>query len=305
MWKMPTCCVPGCASGYRKDASSSDRHFFYAPSDVGLRSAWNKAIPRADKELTTKSRVCDLHFHEQDILKTYVHVIDGKTIEIPRGKWSLAKDAVPKVFPNLPAYLSKPAAKKRKPRREIMKQTSTETPGQHNDSPCVYLEQPEGSQILDAQKLTIADMKSVELPSGWRMITLVSDNSSEGESVAFFTLKHGTECLQIEKSVVVNSESSATASAYGRAATAYASIPIRAVEDLTSLLKAVHKLHACEGCQRQCYACISPKCKVLSPQQTCAACRTHDKKLAREATRLRNALVDKGSRLRNLRKKKC
>ncbi|KAH7932730.1 hypothetical protein HPB49_001788 [Dermacentor silvarum] len=162
---------------------------------------------------------------------------------------------------------------------------------------------PEGSQILDAQKLTIADMKSVELPSGWRMITLVSDNSSEGESVAFFTLKHGTECLQIEKSVVVNSESSATASAYGRAATAYASIPIRAVEDLTSLLKAVHKLHACEGCQRQCYACISPKCKVLSPQQTCAACRTHDKKLAREATRLRNALVDKGSRLRNLRKK--
>ncbi|KAH7969835.1 hypothetical protein HPB52_022356 [Rhipicephalus sanguineus] len=30
---MPTCCVPGCASGYRKDASSSDRHFFYAPTD--------------------------------------------------------------------------------------------------------------------------------------------------------------------------------------------------------------------------------------------------------------------------------
>ncbi|KAH6920747.1 hypothetical protein HPB50_028265 [Hyalomma asiaticum] len=235
---MPTCYVPGCTSGYRKDARSSDRHFFYAPSDLGLRSAWNRAIPRADKELTTKSRVCDLHFHEQDILKTYVHVIDGKTIEIPRGKWSLAKDAVPKVFPNLPAYLSKPPAKKRKPRREITKQTSTETPGQHNDSPCVYLEQPEGSQILDAQKLTIADMKSVELPPGWRMITLVSDNSSEGEPVAFFTLKHGTECLQIEKSVVVNSESSATASAYGRAATAYASIPIRAVEDLTSLLKA-------------------------------------------------------------------
>ncbi|KAH6919924.1 hypothetical protein HPB50_029086 [Hyalomma asiaticum] len=173
---MPTCYVPGCTSGYRKDASSSDRHFFYAPSDLGLRSAWNRAIPRADKELTTKSRVCDLHFHEQDILKTYVHVIDGKTIEIPRGKWSLAKDAVAKVFPNLPAYLSKPPAKKRKPRREITKQTSTETPGQHNDSPCVYLEQPEGSQILDAQKLTIADMKSVELPPGWRMITLAGSD---------------------------------------------------------------------------------------------------------------------------------
>lgn len=51
---MPTCCVPGCASGYRKDASSSDRHFFYAPTDVSLRAAWNKAVPRADKELTAR-----------------------------------------------------------------------------------------------------------------------------------------------------------------------------------------------------------------------------------------------------------
>ncbi|KAH7944217.1 hypothetical protein HPB52_017421 [Rhipicephalus sanguineus] len=51
---MPTCCVPGCASGYRKDASSSDRHFFYAPTDVSLRAAWNKAVPRADKELTDR-----------------------------------------------------------------------------------------------------------------------------------------------------------------------------------------------------------------------------------------------------------
>ncbi|KAH7982633.1 hypothetical protein HPB52_006213 [Rhipicephalus sanguineus] len=113
---MPTCCVPGCASGYRKDASSSDRHFFYALTDVSLRAAWNKAVPRADKESTATSRVCDLHFHQKDILKTYVHVIDGKSVEIPRGKWSLAKDAVPKVFLNLPAYLSKPPEKKRKPR---------------------------------------------------------------------------------------------------------------------------------------------------------------------------------------------
>ncbi|KAH7986334.1 hypothetical protein HPB52_025040 [Rhipicephalus sanguineus] len=62
--------MPGCASGYRKDASSSDRHFFYAPTDVSLRAAWNKAVPRAGKELTATSRVCDLHFHQQDILKT-------------------------------------------------------------------------------------------------------------------------------------------------------------------------------------------------------------------------------------------
>ncbi|KAH7985231.1 hypothetical protein HPB52_024247 [Rhipicephalus sanguineus] len=41
-------------TGYRKDASSSDRHFFYAPTDMSLRAAWNKAVPRADKELTAR-----------------------------------------------------------------------------------------------------------------------------------------------------------------------------------------------------------------------------------------------------------
>ncbi|KAH7955911.1 hypothetical protein HPB52_004982 [Rhipicephalus sanguineus] len=103
---------------------SAGEHFFYAPTDVSLRAAWNKAVPRAGKELTATSRVCDLHFHQQDILKTYVHVIDGISVEIPRGKWSLAKDAVPKVFPNLPAYLLKPPEKKRKPRCKSAKRAA-------------------------------------------------------------------------------------------------------------------------------------------------------------------------------------
>ncbi|KAH8035385.1 hypothetical protein HPB51_005109 [Rhipicephalus microplus] len=115
---MPTCCVPGCTSGYRNDTSPSVRHFFSAPSDERLRAAWNRAIPRADKDLTTKSRVCSIHFHDQDIRKTYVHVINGETVEIPRGKWSLVEGALPKVFPNLPSYLSKPAEKRRKRQRE-------------------------------------------------------------------------------------------------------------------------------------------------------------------------------------------
>lgn len=108
---MLTCCVLGCTSGYRNDVDSSARHFC-APSNATLRSAWNRAIPRADRELSAKSKVCDLHFHEQDILKCYVHFINGQTVEVPRGKWTLAEGAVPKVFPNLPSYLSKPPEKK-------------------------------------------------------------------------------------------------------------------------------------------------------------------------------------------------
>lgn len=49
---MPTCFVPGCTSGYSSNKNNTDRHFFSAPKDATLRSLWNKAIPRADKELS-------------------------------------------------------------------------------------------------------------------------------------------------------------------------------------------------------------------------------------------------------------
>lgn len=61
-------------------------------------------------------------------------------------------------------------------------------------------------------------------------------DSSEGKFVAFFTVKHEAETLQIEKSAVVTSESSATESAYDSAATTYTNIPIHAIEDLIALL---------------------------------------------------------------------
>ncbi|KAG0416296.1 hypothetical protein HPB47_006512 [Ixodes persulcatus] len=114
---MPTCCVAGCTSGYR--ANKTSRHSFWAPRDPDLRAAWDRAIPRRDRKLSDKSRLCDLHFQPEDILKTYTHIIDGKKGEIARGKWSLAEGSQPKVFPNLPTYLSKPPVKKRKlPDRE-------------------------------------------------------------------------------------------------------------------------------------------------------------------------------------------
>ncbi|KAH9377470.1 hypothetical protein HPB48_000687 [Haemaphysalis longicornis] len=105
---MPTCFVSGCISSNK---SNTDRHFFSAPKDATVRSLWNKAIPRADKELSTKCKVCDCHFHEQDIDKGYVHTINGNTVQTPRGKWSLVDGAIPSVFPNLPSYLSKPPPK--------------------------------------------------------------------------------------------------------------------------------------------------------------------------------------------------
>lgn len=66
---MPTCFVPGCTSGYSSNKNNTDRHFFSAPKDATLRSLWNKAIPRADKELSPDKElfflVTRMHFYSR------------------------------------------------------------------------------------------------------------------------------------------------------------------------------------------------------------------------------------------------
>ena len=68
---MPGCFVLGCKSGY--DKKSSNRRLFRTPKDRDEFSKWVRAIPRKDKQLSDKSRVCDLHFSEQLIIKTFFY----------------------------------------------------------------------------------------------------------------------------------------------------------------------------------------------------------------------------------------
>ncbi|XP_049524154.1 uncharacterized protein LOC125945856 [Dermacentor silvarum] len=183
---MPTCCVPGCTSGYRNDTSSSGRHFFSAPSDEKLRLAWNRAIPRADKDLTRKSRVCSLHFYDQDILKTYVHVINGETVEIPRGKWSLVDGALPKIFPNLPSYLTKPADKRRKRKRESNGSTNhgTASPQSEEASCSIIPADAVKDNMPEPCAPWFSEMECVELPPSWQRITVENSSGPQKADVA-------------------------------------------------------------------------------------------------------------------------
>ncbi|KAH8040155.1 hypothetical protein HPB51_009533 [Rhipicephalus microplus] len=54
-------------------------------------------------------------FQEADLVKNFVHNIRGDVVVIPRDKWSLKDDAVPRLFPNCPKYLSKPLRKRKAP----------------------------------------------------------------------------------------------------------------------------------------------------------------------------------------------
>jgi THAP domain len=103
---MPTTCwAPGCSTGYSSQKDVTRHHFFKAPKDVARLELWRKAIPRVGLLLPTHN-ICELHFEERCILKTYTCIINGQKVETPRGKWELTKDAIPTLFPSLPKYLS-------------------------------------------------------------------------------------------------------------------------------------------------------------------------------------------------------
>ncbi|GAB6031178.1 hypothetical protein CHUAL_007978 [Chamberlinius hualienensis] len=107
---MPSSCfIPGCNSGYR--SCKETRHLFR----VGERflDKWKNVIPRKDRTLTKSASICSLHFDERFILKEYKHVINGKEIRLERGNWGLTDDAIPTIYPSLPAYFTKKLPKPR------------------------------------------------------------------------------------------------------------------------------------------------------------------------------------------------
>ncbi|KAH7978274.1 hypothetical protein HPB49_004949 [Dermacentor silvarum] len=112
---MPRCFVTACKSGSDSQRSAEKRHFFRAPRDSSRLQVWQRAIPRLDKQLTSSCVVCDLHFEDNDLVKEFVHNINGDVVIIPRDNWALNDDAVPRLFPNYPSYLWKPARKRKQP----------------------------------------------------------------------------------------------------------------------------------------------------------------------------------------------
>ena len=77
-------------------------------------------MPRADRYLTSKDRVCELHFLADCITKEKVlKRPDGKDIQYKLCKPTLVAEAVPTIFPNLPEYLSDKTMKRKPPKLRI------------------------------------------------------------------------------------------------------------------------------------------------------------------------------------------
>lgn len=67
---------------------------------------WRIAICRKDINLSPRHKVCEIHFEEDCIERSYETVCyDGKLSVIPRGKLRLKPGSVPTIFPSYPEYL--------------------------------------------------------------------------------------------------------------------------------------------------------------------------------------------------------
>lgn len=113
------CFVPGCKTGYRYATSNSeDKHLSLFKPPIDKLSLWASVIPRADRQLTRRDRVCELHFASHHIIRDFVVPLGKENFTLPRGRPKLHPDAVPAIFPNLPAYLNRST---KQPRRIIQK----------------------------------------------------------------------------------------------------------------------------------------------------------------------------------------
>lgn len=122
------CAVPGCRSNYESAIKLEGYvRCFRFPKKSDLRNQWFRAIPRSNWSPSDRSVVCIKHFHECQL--SYYEKFkdkDRNLCEYKRSQPVLCENAVPKVFPNLPSYLSDttPSRKRKDPeeRREEVNQ---------------------------------------------------------------------------------------------------------------------------------------------------------------------------------------
>lgn len=77
---MSGCFVPGCTTRV-ETLELENRTLFSFPKDENRLLAWKKALP-PDAVITKSSKVCDLHFEDDAIVRSRVSIVDGKPTSV-------------------------------------------------------------------------------------------------------------------------------------------------------------------------------------------------------------------------------
>src|SRR5258705_8765624 len=82
---------------------------------------WNKAIPRADKTLSVKDKVCEKHFDKEEILTHFAKLLmpNGTEIHEQMGVKKLKGGSIPHIFDDLPKYFTTRSTKRPAPKSPI------------------------------------------------------------------------------------------------------------------------------------------------------------------------------------------
>ncbi|KAM7301984.1 uncharacterized protein ISCGN_003498 [Ixodes scapularis] len=295
---MRICCAPGCRSSYVKQPSKrallkSDekRHLFTAPKDAALLKVWQNAIPGKKFTLTSKHYLCDLHFQPDDINRHYSHIINGQTILIDRGQWTLKKDAVPCLFPNAPAHPSKPTAKSSK--RKAFADRSVTQAGASSD--VTITDEPEADDDDSNPTDTCTNVSDIcsgisgtrSPVEGWSLQRTPEDH------VIFYKLVEKQGVVSVTRAVTFRKDLPLVVSVGGKLVpeASYRSPSttrpcISTLEELRVFLGYIDSLKVCAGCPLELFQTVTTSttavgngdmwrrktCMVLSEQTTCRGC---------------------------------
>ncbi|EZA48520.1 uncharacterized protein LOC113563599 [Ooceraea biroi] len=96
------CWIRGCTTKGGKKDTSRKKSLFTARTEQMFKNWCDSEIAeRGINEFSKKSRICELHFENMDILREDIfHMADGATITVQRKVPKLKEDAVPSIFPS-------------------------------------------------------------------------------------------------------------------------------------------------------------------------------------------------------------
>jgi THAP domain len=232
------CFVPGCVSGYKTCKVKAS--MFTPPTDPDLLIKWQRAIPRSDRVLTMKDRVCELHFDSKLIERKYSCVIAGKIVELDRGRPTLRDNAVPHVFPNLPSYLTKQITNKRKQRTSSVTDSQPCKKAKNRFIPAID-SMPNESELTDHITFTDLCQQSAALcPPSWSKF--LDDHCLSFCKLAVIDGQGSVVC-----SVNITEDMNFTVFYMGRQARIQLNSNICTPNDLSSVFRCLEELHACPG----------------------------------------------------------
>ncbi|KAH6933417.1 hypothetical protein HPB50_014795 [Hyalomma asiaticum] len=243
--RMGRSCVPNCRGNY--DGGPKVRLFSF-PKDH-CRTKWKRAICREDVDIDTlrDPKVCELHFKAEYLRTTTTHTdSNGRTIEVPMSLTRLTEDAVPRMFPNSPAYLSDCAPVREEPDSKRKRREADQLQKVIQMSLSSHEEDERKNRVASFEQL-VSQLSELKLSDYWLV-------GSTEASIMFLHIQSNTLPPEVERSVVVSN--ALHISAYWKKMKLYiADVPIpEKLEDIRSLqtiLESVEHFNAPDVCEKE------------------------------------------------------